>query len=129
MPAYSSRQLDALKQSWTQTLDRDFQLVSLELSDTQEKCARMEVEKRDMEDMIAVWDSTMNRMIGERETDRLDHKGQVDMLKGQIDRFRSEKEGVVDEAAQVAGKYKQARLDNQDLKEVSCESRLICFLE
>jgi hypothetical protein len=40
------------------------------------------------------------------------------MLKGQIERFRTEKDAVVQEAAEVVGKYKQARLDNQDLKEV-----------
>jgi MOSC domain-containing protein YiiM len=64
IPTYSSRQIEALKATWTQSLERDFELVQLELTESREKCTRMEGERRDMEDMIAVWDSTMNRMIG-----------------------------------------------------------------
>jgi chromosome segregation ATPase len=118
IPSYTARQIEALKATWTEALERDFELVQLELTESREKCERMEAERREMEDMIAVWDSTMNRMIGERETDRMDHKGEVDVLKSQIERFRSDKEEAEKEAGEIVGKYKQARLDNQDLKEV-----------
>lgn len=50
----------------------------------------------------------------------MDHRREVEMLKVQIEKLVGEKDRVQKEADIINNKYKQSRIDNEDLKEVSC---------
>lgn len=104
--------------------EKEFELIQLELQETQHLLSTTKEEKQQMEGTLSIWENTMNRMISEREKDKDDHKREIEFLKKEIEKLGGEKDKVKKEFELVVGKFKQTRLDNEDLKEV----KLFCSL-
>ena len=104
--------------------EKEFELIQLELQETQNLLSTTKEEKQQMEGTLSIWENTMNRMISEREKDKDDHKREIEFLKKEIEKLGGEKDKVKKEFELVVGKFKQTRLDNEDLKEV----KLFCSL-
>lgn len=70
-----------------------------------------------MEKTLFEWENAMQRMVTDRENDRIEHARSIEFLKEKIEKANTERDLVKKEAEAVLLKYKQARIDNQDLVE------------
>ncbi|KAJ3228304.1 hypothetical protein HK099_004297 [Clydaea vesicula] len=114
---YSERDIEKIKTELSEKFEKEFELLQQELSETQLKQKEVYESKLEIEKTLSSWEITMNRMIAERDNDRLGHKQESEMLKLQIEKLRVEKDRLKSDYELLMGKYKQLRLDNEDLKE------------
>ena len=121
---YSQRDVDELKKTMSLEFEKEFELAQLELAELESKRADLLEENKRMQETLVQWENSMTNMIQERHKEVEEFKKQVEFLKVNIEQAGAEKERVEKEHESAIRKYKQIRIDYEDLKEVSLVSLL-----
>ncbi|KAJ3051960.1 Transforming acidic coiled-coil-containing protein 3 [Rhizophlyctis rosea] len=114
---FSQRDVDDIKQDLTAKFEKEFELAQLEIQDLEAKRAKATEQQKEFQSTLAEWEQAMKTMIAEREKEQQRTASEMEQLKLQADKYREERDRCMKENEVVLLKYKQLRIDFEDLKE------------
>ncbi|KAJ3045191.1 hypothetical protein HDV00_011061 [Rhizophlyctis rosea] len=114
---FSQKDVDEIKGNLTAKFEKEFELAQLEIQDLEAKRAKATEQQKEFQRTLAEWEQAMKVMISERDAEQQRTATEMERLKLQADTYREERDRAVKENEVVLLKYKQLRIDFEDLKE------------
>ncbi len=119
---YSQRDMERMKREVIEKFEKEFELAQLELLEIDNKRKDALEENARIQNTLDQWEKVMQQMIANKKQAEEDMKQQLLLMKASMDKVVEEKERILKESELINRKYKQIRIDFEDMKE--SESKL-----